>query len=93
MAVTHDSFVLGFPEFSEAGRALFTAKIAEAVLLVDGDVWGSKEDLGVSYWAAHLLAMSPWGQQSRMLEKKGRTTYEMHLDKLIKQVTSGFRVI
>lgn len=93
MAVTVESFRESFPEFRSASLELIKAKIDEAALQVDAVVWEGKTDLGVKYTAAHLLALSPFGRQAKLVSKDGTTTYQTHRDDLISQVTSGFRVI
>ncbi len=93
MAVTVEIFLESFPEFKTAKIETIKAKIADAVLQVDAKVWEAKTDLGVKYTAAHLLALSPFGRQAKLVSKDGSTTYGKHLDDLIMQVASGFRVI
>ncbi len=93
MAVDADSFLAGFPEFRPAEKALIDVMIAKAVLQVDAGVWGPKADLGVELLTAHLLAISPFGQNARMVSKTGTTTYQTRFKEMVKQVTPGFRVI
>ncbi|KKN75983.1 hypothetical protein LCGC14_0375400 [marine sediment metagenome] len=93
MAVTVETFIESFPEFRSASVDVIKAKLAEAVLQVDAKVWEGKTDLGVKYTAAHLLALSPFGRQAKLVSKDGSTTYEQHRDDLMLQVSSGFRVI
>jgi hypothetical protein len=71
MAVTFDTFVASFPEFRPATPALVDAQIAKAVAQIDASVWGAKADLGVELLTAHLLAISPFGQQARLVSKDG----------------------
>ncbi len=92
MAVDFGSFVGDFPEFESAGRSLVESKIADAVLDIDTTVWGAKTDIGVKYLTAHILALSPFGQQARLVSKDGSTTYMKHLKREMRSVTSGFRV-
>jgi len=66
--------------------------IAEATLEVDAEVWGDKTDTGVRWLAAHKLAITPWGQQARMVSKDGSTTYGKEHARLMRSVTPGFRV-
>ena len=92
MAVDFTSFVADFPEFEPAGRQLVESKLADARLRVDAAVWEAKTDLGVKYLAAHLLALSPFGQQARLVAKDGSTTYGKHHKQMVHEVTAGFRV-
>ena len=99
MAVTVETFLVGFPEFRQAPSALIAKKLADAQLQVDSAIWGEKTDTGVELLTAHLLAMSPFGQNVRMTipgTRNGRTepttTYWTFFSKMMRQVTSGFRV-
>jgi hypothetical protein len=61
MSVTYASFVLRFPEFATTDSVeqdRITDYINSAALDVNSDAWGSKVDLGVSYLAAHRLALA-----------------------------------
>ncbi len=100
MAVDFSTFVEGFPEFGEAPVSLVNAKLAEARLQVDAEVFGDKTDLAVTYLAAHLLSMSSFGQHSRLVPPNSKatredalTTYEREFRRLVRSVTSGFRVV
>jgi hypothetical protein len=92
MSVDFASFVADFPEFEPAGRTLVDSKIADARLRIDASVWDLKTDLGVKYLAAHLLALSPFGQQARLVAKDGSTTYGRMHATMVREVTAGFRV-
>lgn len=100
MSVGFSSFVEAFPEFREAPKTLVDAKLAEARLQVDPVVWRGKTDLGVSYLAAHLVAISPFGQHARLQPASAKvtrdealTTYERHYRALVRSVSSGYRVV
>lgn len=99
MAVTVQSFLIRFPEFKGVPAEQVQDAMADAVLEIDTDVWGSKADIGVKLLTAHFLAMSPYGQNVRMTipgTRNGRTepttTYWTFFKKVQNQVTSGFRV-
>ena len=66
MAVTVESFKAEYPEFEEAGDTLIAAKLADAVLNIAADTWGTEADAGVMLTAAHNLAISPFGRNSRL---------------------------
>lgn len=93
MAVTQAAFLASYPEFNPASTELLAAKLAAAELQVDADVWGGKADLAVMLTAAHLLAISPFGQRARLVSDAGKTTYEGELSRMKKTVGFGFRVI
>ena len=92
MAVDIRSFLSRFPEFEPAGKPMVREGIAEATRGVDTGVWGAKTDDGIRWLAAHLLAITPWGQQARMVSKDGSTTYGVEHARLMRSVTPGFRV-
>jgi hypothetical protein len=92
MAVSRASFLARFPEFEPAPPLMIDEAIAEAVTRVDSGVWGNKTDAGVRWRAAHLLAISPFGQQARLVSKDGSTTYGKEHARLMREVTPGFRV-
>lgn len=100
MAVDGDSFREAFPEFDKAPVTLIDAKLAEARLQIDAAVWLHLADLGASYLAAHLIAISPFGQHARLVPPNAKanredalTTYEREYRRLQRIVTSGFRVV
>lgn len=96
MAVSVSSFLEAFPEFSgeRAATDLIQAKIAEASRSVDSRRWGARTDDGVAYLAAHLLAMSPWGQKARLSDgNTGTTTYKGRFDEMRRQVGIGGLVL
>jgi len=94
MAVTYASFVIEFPELADAGQPLIEAKIAGAELRVGADVWpASVRDQGVLYRAAHMLALSPYGAQAKMVSKSGETTYGKQYESLVQEIGAGFLVL
>lgn len=99
MALDVTSFLARFPEFKRAPLDLIESKITEAELQIDSAVWNTKTDLGAGYLAAHLLALSPFGQHARLVPANMKptrgealTTYEREYKRLVKIVASGFRV-
>jgi len=105
---TLSQFRAEFPEFNGVSDGLVAAKLAAAALEMDNCVWGqfsspglpcTKADQGQMYLAAHKLAASPFGQNSKTVttafaNKSGyqRTTYGAEFFLLQRGVTSGFRV-
>lgn len=78
-----------FPEFINVPDVLITAMLTAAALEVDPEVWGVKADQGQAYLAAHKLALSPWGNNARLVARDGSTTYETHYRRLVVQVARG----
>lgn len=90
--MTVTDFLTQFPEFRNTDLDLVQAMLNAALLEIDASVWRAKADQGQGYLAAHKLALSPFGQNARMVAKDGTTTYMVHYDALRGQVASGFRV-
>jgi hypothetical protein len=92
MAVSRRDFLARFPEFEPASKAMVEQAIDEAGRNVDAEVFDDKTDDAIRWKAAHLLAISPFGQQARLIAKDGSTTYGTHFTALARSVTPGFRV-
>lgn len=94
MSLTRAAFIDQFPEFAAtadraAGQTLIDAMLAAALLEIDPDSWGDKSDQGQAYLAAHKLAVSPWGNASKLSNKDGTSTYGAHYQGLLRQVSGG----
>lgn len=87
-----NDFLIQFPEFRTADVNLVQAMLNAALLEIDAGLWRAKADQGQAYLTAHRLAMSPFGQNARLVAKDGSTTYFQHFKELRSQVASGFRV-
>ncbi len=85
-------FLAAYPEFETAGAELISAKLTEAAAQIDPTIWLHLTDVGHGLLTAHLLAIAPGGQQARMLEKSGTTTYKLQFDELREAVTCAIRV-
>lgn len=95
-----------FPEANGVSDVLVASMLAAASLELDPTVWGAlgqagglmtKADQGQMYLAMHKLAISPFGQNAKMVvngKKSGydRTTYGAEFLLLQRGVTSGYRV-
>ena len=85
-------FVDRFPEFVEAETAypgMITSCIASAQRRVDETVWGSTYQDGAMMLAAHLLAISPFGQNARLVAKDGSSTYLTEFERMRDEATFG----
>lgn len=91
--MTTVQFLTQFPEFKTADLSLIQAMLDAALLEIDVSIWRTKADQGQAYLAAHKLALSPFGQNVRLVAKDGSTTYYTHYQALRSQVASGYRVI
>jgi len=95
-----------FPEAKGVSDVVCVTMLGAASLEIDTSVWGpygivggsqTKADQGQLYLAMHKLAMSPFGQNARMVphaRARGydKTTYGSEFLLLMRGVTSGFRV-
>ena len=93
MAVSVGQFLVDYPEFEGIPQKMITAKIAMATLQVNSSVWGSKATDAIKVLAAHFLALSPLGEQSKLKHENRGTIYGDTFNMMKRQVTSGFRVI
>lgn len=91
MAVTVSSFKARFPEFNNTDSDLVQSALDEALLQVNATVFDSKRDLGIQYLAAHILAVSPFGEPARLSDDSQSTIYYRRFQKLVNQVTVGLR--
>ena len=89
MAASLSTFRVRFPEFDAVQDPLVQAALDEADLSIDRDEWKTKADAGQMYLAAHKLALSPYGQQARLVAKDGSSTYEAHYKGLMMSVAIG----
>lgn len=71
MAVDAATFVLNFPEFREINATapeVIANALAEAATFCDPAIWGPRYNSGVMRKAAHLLCMTPFGENARLAE-------------------------
>ena len=87
MAVTVTTFLRDYPEFSNASPDLIRRKVALASSFVSTAVFGDKLDDAVKLRAAHLLSISPPGEEAK--SEPGETFYWAEFMRLVKVVTSG----
>lgn len=84
--MTAAGFVAAFPEFAQTNTdlpAYVQSKLDHAAHHVDELVWGDRYAYGVYLKAAHLLAMSPYGENMRLSKTSKETVYgEMFKDEL-----------
>jgi hypothetical protein len=78
-----------FPEFERTEDQLCLQKINAATARTAAAVWGDKVNDGIMWLAAHLLSMSPEGEQSRLKAENRATTYERTLNMMRREVTFG----
>lgn len=91
MAVSASMFDNRFPEFAGRPDDLLTSILAAATARCHSDAWGTGRNEGVLYLSAHLLALSPYGREMRMVNKDGTTAYEGTYRDLLIGATAGRR--
>lgn len=93
MAVSLATFRSMHPEFENVPDALCQACLDEALLSLNVERWGTMLDIGQRYLAAHRIALSPYGQGTRLVTSKETTTYGTHFDDLVRQISEGVAVL
>lgn len=84
------TFKARFPEFGRLPDPVIQDAINRATLRTNATVMGDQTDEAIGYMAAHLLALSPFGQQARMSEPGKMTTYYQHWLDLARYKAVGF---
>ena len=84
-APLYAEFVLDFPEFAQITQAYIEVKLAEAEAMLDWEAFGDVDsnalyNIAVGYQAAHLLALSPYGQQLQLTSDDGSSVYSVALE-------------
>jgi hypothetical protein len=95
VAVTHEQFIVQFPEFVRVPRAPVEAMLARAEDEVNRDIFAGLADNAIMYLAAHRLALSPAGQGVRTDPSKGNgaSTYEKAFSDLVRKACAGAWVV
>lgn len=89
MSVSVTSFREAYPDFRGTSTPLIAAKIKAAKLKVAPRIWGTRADEGVMLYTAHLLSISPSGEQSRLkLENRG-TEYKTEFEEMRRAAAFG----
>jgi|SRR5579859_3168472 len=92
MAWTPTTFVARWPEFAPtlaANPSIVQSALDEAARRCDVRVFATRMDDAVGLMAAHLLAISPYGEQSRLDTDKAETTYNIEWKRLAKMAAGG----
>lgn len=93
MAVTAAAFVSRFPEFTDTNDVApgaIEAALSTAATFVSSTRWGSRYEDAVMYKAAHLLAMSPMGENARLEKGSEKTTYGVVFDSMLRALPVRF---
>ena len=92
MTISRADFLVEFAEFTGAENALVDAKLAAALLRTPESIWDDLQDEGIKYLAAHMLALSPFARELKLVQDDGQTIYGKQRAELESIVSSGFRV-
>jgi hypothetical protein len=84
------TFLVSFPEFSKTNPALVQAQLDRATRWIDPVIWTTQTDDGIGYLAAHFLAISVLGNNTKLAAKDGKTTYYRQYDEMRTSVAGGF---
>lgn len=87
--MTRAEFLAAYPEFGSAPVALVDATLARALLSI-GELYGDHAEEAQGLLCAHLLALSPFGQNAR-LSSKGVSNWGPQFDDLTARVVCGIR--
>lgn len=89
MTWTAATFKARWTEFEPTADALVESALAEAARSTDARLFGEKTDDGVGLLAAHLLSISPQGQQARLESSEAETTYSRERARLVRIAAGG----
>lgn len=89
MTVSVDRFRLAYPEFRDTDAALIDQKIGAASVRTSAVSLGECYDQAVMLLTAHLLAMSPDGEQVRLKKENRVTNYLIELERLYRASAVG----
>jgi hypothetical protein len=83
------SFKARWAEFASTPDATVEAALAEAGRRCSAAVFGDRHDDAVGLRAAHLLSVSPFGQQARLESDKAETVYMAEWRQLARECAGG----
>jgi hypothetical protein len=69
------SFTVAFPEFAATPQAFVESRLAAAAHHVSAARWGDRYAYAVALKAAHMLALSPYGEHMRLSKTSPETIY------------------
>lgn len=84
------TFKARFPEFNRLPDVTIQDAINRGVAQTNANVFGTLQDEASAYLAAHFLALSPYGQQARLVAKDGNTTYFLHWIRIAQLKSAGY---
>lgn len=88
MSVTPSTLIADFPEFSAVDTARIQGAIDGAELTTDRTLF-TDPDTVVTLLACHMLAVSPMGQNARLLTDKGQSVYGTEYESMVRAAAGG----
>jgi hypothetical protein len=90
--LTLEQFLIACPEFGDTDLQLVLTTLNEAANEIDPCIAGPMVNSLHKYLTAHKLALSPMGQNARMLPGDGMTTYLKHFNDIVRKLPLGINV-
>ena len=87
--ITVARFLQDYPSFKRTAAELITKRIAAATKRINVGVWGDMANDGIMALAAHMLSVSPDGEQVRLKKENRVTTYQLEWERMRREVTVG----
>jgi hypothetical protein len=87
------AFNARFPEFRTATPELKQSVLDAAAAELNADAFGDAFNEAHGLLTAHKLGMSPFGQQARMVNEKGSTTYAVLFSEVCRRAVVSLQVI
>lgn len=91
--ITVQTILDNHPEFFGCPEIMIQTAIDDAIVRVDPNMYLKTVDQAVRLLACHHLALSPYGQQARLVSADGTTTYKLQFNELRGEAAIGFRVV
>lgn len=93
MAISASEFDTRFPEFAGRPDSLLADVLAEAGRSAASGSYHTeaRRNDAIALYAAHLLAISPFGREMRLQNADGTTLYSKRLDRLQRIAAMGLR--
>jgi hypothetical protein len=93
MAISVKQLKKDFPEFKHIANDMISSRISMATRHVNVSVFGTRANDAIEWYACHLLAASPLGENVKIDSKDGRTAYLAQYEKIERAVTYGIRYV
>lgn len=88
-----DRFIALYPEFRTAPPPLIERALFDASKALHAPTFGAEYSRAVGLYAAHIVALSHFGQNARLKKDSNATTYSVQLDEMTLSVTACLRPV